>query len=105
MIVEFNREDFENELANGKGVTLIDFNAIWCGPCQMLDEVLEELSEKENIGFKIASIDVDSEPELAQEYKLRSIPTMFILKDGQIVEKINGFKDGSEIEEIVGKYK
>lgn len=88
MISKYNKED----LKTLKGIYLIDFYADWCGPCKMLSKVLEQ------IDANIIKINVDEEEELAKEYKVMSIPNIFILKDGEIKSQMIGFHSKEEIE-------
>lgn len=100
-VVNFTRKDFEREQNLGKGLILIDFSANWCGPCKMLEKVLNDLSER--VDYRIARINVDEESELASELKIKSLPAMMILKNGKIIERLTGFMEDDEIEKIVNK--
>ncbi len=82
MIKEITNEDF-NEVI--KGTVLVDFNATWCGPCKMLKPVLEEISEERS--FKIVSVDVDNNMELAREYGVMTIPCLILFKDGKEIKR------------------
>ena len=87
-----NKSEFESIIKDG--YTLVDFFATWCGPCKMLGPVLEELDgEFPNVDF--IKVDVDQEEGLAQQYNVMSIPTVFILKDGEIVAKTGGMQPKS----------
>lgn len=79
------------------GTTIKDFHADWCGPCKKQDPILEELKEK-HPDVKFEKIDVDEDPDIAQEYGVRSVPTIVIEKDGEIVEKFIGLTQGEKIE-------
>lgn len=79
------------------GTTIKDFHADWCGPCKKQDPILEELKEK-HPDVKFEKIDVDEDPDVAQEYGVRSVPTIVIEKDGEIVEKFIGLTQGEKIE-------
>lgn len=76
----------ENVLDKG-GVALVDFWAEWCGPCRMIGPIIEELATEYEGKALIAKVDVDENSELSQEYQVRSIPTILILKDGKVVDK------------------
>ena len=74
-------EEFREEIKNG--VTLVDFFATWCGPCKMLAPVLEELATEMEGKAKIIKVDIDESAELADEFRISSVPTMMIFKDGK----------------------
>lgn len=81
--------NFESAVMNSDKPVLIDFWASWCGPCQMLAPVIEELAgEVENA--KICKVNVDDEPELAEKYNIMTIPTLVVIKDGQVVSSTSG---------------
>ncbi len=77
--------------AISSGITVVDFNATWCGPCRMLGPVLEELSEELEGKASFYAVDVDDNPELAQTYGIASIPYVAVFKDGQKVDEQIGF--------------
>lgn len=74
-VVEYTGEDFEKDTLT-EGITLVDFGAAWCGPCQMLEPTLVELSKQ--VDYKIVKVDTDQYSELTQKYKVKSLPTMII---------------------------
>ena len=98
-IINYDGENFEEETVLQKGITLVDFFAIWCGPCQMLEKVLEEVAN--NTDCKIVRVDVDEYPESGATFKIKSLPTLILFKDGKIVETMNGFKTFDEISEKI----
>lgn len=89
-----SKADFDAKIK--EGTYLVDFYATWCGPCQMLSPVLEEIaSELEAENIKILKVDVDQAADIAGEYGVMSIPTLFMIKDGKNVSSQTGFKPGN----------
>lgn len=91
---------FENEVLKSDKPVLVDFWASWCGPCQMLLPVIEELAD-EVTDAKICKVNVDEEPELAQRYKVMTIPTLMVVKDGKVVNTSIGVIPKDEILKMV----
>lgn len=91
-MIEINQEKFEKEVLNEK-LVLVDFNATWCGPCRMLKPVLEEISDK----YKIVSVDVDENMDLARDYGIQTIPCLLVFKDGKEVNRSVGLKSKEDI--------
>ena len=87
--ININKDNFQEEVLNSEKPVLLDFWASWCGPCQMLAPVLEEVAEARP-DIKVGKVNVDEEQELAKEYGIMSIPTLMVLKDGVIVERVVG---------------
>ena len=81
-VVEVNQANFQAEVLESPIPVLADFNADWCGPCKAMRPMLEELAESDP-SYKIVSIDIDAESELAEEYDVTSIPCLVLFKDGQ----------------------
>lgn len=92
-----NAADFEKEVA--EGTVLVDFFAEWCGPCQMLAPVLEQFDGEH--AAKIIKIDVDEIPDLARQFRVMSIPTLMVFKDGKFVKKQLGFMPLEALREFV----
>jgi thioredoxin 1 len=95
-VVNGNLENFENEVLKSEKPVLVDFWASWCGPCRELGPVVDALGE-ELTDVKVVKINVDEERELAKKYKVFSIPTLVVIKDGQPVNKSVGVKSREEI--------
>ncbi|COE59681.1 thioredoxin 1 [Streptococcus pneumoniae] len=87
-----------------KGVTLVDFWATWCPPCQMQSPVLEELSDELEGKVIIGKVDVDEEKALTAKYQIQSIPTLLIFKDGELVNTLIGFNPKPNLENVLTKY-
>ena len=83
-------QTFNNE--TGSGVVLVDFWAPWCGPCKMIAPVLEELDAEMGDKVKIVKLDVDENQETAAKFGVMSIPTLLVLKNGEVVDKVIGFQ-------------
>ena len=99
-----NKEEFENKVLKSEKLVLVDFFATWCGPCQMLAPILEELSNK-NEDFEIVKIDIDQERDLAIESGIEFVPTVVIFKNGKEVDRMTGVFDKNEILEKIEQYK
>lgn len=87
MALEFTDSNFEDKVLNSGNVTVVDFWAQWCGPCRAIAPIIEELADEYAGTALVGKVDVDANQELAMQYSIRSIPTILILKDGQVVEK------------------
>jgi thioredoxin 1 len=88
--VELTDSSFETEVLKSTIPVLIDFWAIWCGPCRMVSPIVEELAGEYTGKLKVGKVDVDTNPSTAMQYGIRSIPTLLLFKDGQVVEQIVG---------------
>lgn len=93
-MIEINNDNFKEEVLNQE-LVLVDFNANWCGPCKMLKPVLEEITEERK--FKIVSLNVDDNMELAKEYGIMTIPCLILFKNGKEVNRSVGLKSKEDI--------
>ena len=96
MEVVITSENFE-ELKNGELPLVVDFWATWCGPCQTMGPLVEEIAE-ERTDVKVCKLDVDQEPELARQYRVMSIPTFLVFKDGEVAKRDMGVMSKEELE-------
>ena len=81
---------WDQEILKTKGLVMVDFWAVWCGPCQMLAPIVEELSEEYDTRLKVTKLNTDENPSIASRYQIMGIPTLMFFKDGQPVDKIVG---------------
>ena len=94
--IQVNKDNFQEVVLNSDKPVLVDFWASWCGPCRMVAPVLEEIAN-ERSDVKVCKINVDEEPELAGRYNVMSIPTLLVMKDGQVVNQAVGARPKSQI--------
>ena len=102
MVLILNNDNFDETIK--EGVTLVDFWAEWCGPCQQMLPILEDFAENQGDTMKVWKVNVDQSPELAASFRVMSIPTSIVFKDWQPVETMVWLKQKSELEEAVSKY-
>ena len=100
-IINLNKESFDKVTSSGTNTQIIDFWAPWCGPCQALTPVLEEVSQEMGDKVEIYKVNVDDNTDLAQEHGVQSIPTMLVYKNGSLSETIVGLKTKDELIDIV----
>ena len=89
--ITITKSNFESEVLNSPIPVVVDFWATWCGPCRMIAPVIEELAEEYDGKVKVGKVNVDDEPELASQFKIVSIPTIVVVKDGKISAKAVGY--------------
>lgn len=104
MEFEITSKNFDELVTNNKGLTLIDFWAVWCGPCQMQAPIIEELAE-ELADVTVGKVNVDEEPELAVKFDIGSIPTLMLFKDGECVNTVRGYHSKEDLLDLIEKYR
>ncbi len=100
--VVLNENNFDETVKNG--VVLVDFWATWCGPCKMLAPNVEEIATEYKGKATVCKVDVDENPDLAQRFGIMSIPALFVFKDGEVKEKLIGYRLKMQIAEVLDKY-
>lgn len=99
-VIHLTKDNFKEEVLEAKVPVLVDFWAAWCGPCQMVGPIIEEIGN-EVTDQKICKVDVDENSELAREYRVMSIPTLAVFKNGEMVKREVGAKSKGEILEML----
>ncbi len=99
-VLSVNKNSFVNEVINSDKTVIVDFWASWCGPCKMLSPIVDEIAQ-EHPEIKVCKVNVDDEPELAQSFRIMSIPTLIVFKGGKTVSSSVGLRPKSEIEAMI----
>lgn len=102
-VVALDSKSFEEEVMNSDLPVLVDFWASWCGPCKMIAPIIDQLAEDFDGKAKIAKVNVDEQRDLASKFRVMSIPTLILFKDGQIVDQMMGARPKAELVKLVQK--
>ncbi len=100
--IVLNEDNFDNTVANG--LVLVDFWATWCGPCKMLAPTIDAIATEYKDRVVVGKVDVDESEAIARRFGIMSIPTLFLFKDGEVVEKLVGYRLKTELEQLLNKY-
>ena len=95
-IINITNQNYQKEIMESDQTILLDFWAEWCGPCKIITPVIDEIAN-ENPNLKVCKINVDEQPELANRFHVMSIPSLFVMKEGQIINQSVGAKTKEEI--------
>jgi len=90
-ITNVTEDTFENEVINASEPVLVDFSAVWCGPCKMLDPIVKQLAGDWDGKVKVVKIDADANPNILMQYSVLGIPTLLFFKGGEIKDRITGY--------------
>ena len=104
MAQKFNDGNFQTEVLDYKGLALIDFFADWCGPCKMMAPIIDGLATEYEGKVKIGKVNIDENMGLAQKYRVMSIPTIILFKDGEAKETTVGAVSKDKLVEMIKKY-
>lgn len=100
-VLNLKKENFEEEVLKADKKVIVDFYADWCGPCQMMSPVIDEIAEEKADIVKVGKVNVDENQELAMEYGVMSIPTIVIINKGEVEKTFVGVRSKSEILEAI----
>jgi len=103
-VLTITKENFENEVIRSDKPVLIDFWAAWCGPCRMVAPIIDSIAAEYNGKAKVGKINVDEQNELAEQFKIMSIPTLIVFKNGKIAESVMGARSKESIADMLNKY-
>ncbi len=99
-LITVTKENFETEVLKSEKTVLLDFWASWCGPCKMVSPIVDEIAE-EIEDITVGKINVDEQPELAATFKIQSIPTLVVFKNGKIVNQAVGYRPKNDIIQLL----
>jgi len=101
-VVTITKENFENEVLKSDKPVLLDFWATWCGPCRMVSPIVDEIAEESDGSYKVGKINVDEQGELSMQFRIVSIPTLIVMKNGEVANKAVGAMPKEEILNLLG---
>ena len=99
--ITITKDNFQQEVLQSPIPVVLDFWATWCGPCRMLSPIISEIAEEYAGRVKVGKVNVDDEPYLATQFRVMSIPTLILFKDGQAVNTAMGYRPKAEIESFI----
>jgi thioredoxin 1 len=100
-VVQADAGNWETEVLQSPQLVMVDFWAVWCGPCQMVGPIVEDLAQEYNGRMKVMKLNTDQAPEVAGRYQIMSIPTILFFKNGQLVEKIVGARPKQQFKQVI----
>lgn len=100
-VVILDSNNFEEEVINSDIPVLVDFWAAWCGPCRMIAPIIDQLADEFQGKAKIGKVNVDEERDLASQYRIMSIPTLILFKDGKIVDQVMGVRPKADLAKFI----
>ena len=104
MVNEINEESFQSKVRESKGFVYVDFYATWCGPCKMMHPVLEQLKDEFGDSIRIIKIDVDKNEAISMQYRIQSVPTFMLFKNGEAVWRQSGTIRFVDFKNLISQY-
>ena len=102
-VIEFNEQNFDSDVLESKTPVLVDFWAVWCGPCKAIAPIIEEIANDYNGKIAVGKVDVDNNNQVAMKYGIRSIPTLLLFNNGEVVDQVIGNVGKENIESMLNK--
>lgn len=102
-VLVIGKDNFEDEVVKSDTLVLVDFWASWCGPCMTIGPIIDSLADEYDGKVKVCKVNVDNEGELTRKYRVMSIPTILLFKNGEIADKIVGSRSKNEFKEVIEK--
>ena len=102
-VIEFSDQDFDSGVLESDVPVLVDFWAVWCGPCKAIAPIIEEIANDYDGKVKVGKVDVDNNNQVAMKYGIRSIPTLLLFKGGEVVDQVIGNVGKESIESMLNK--
>lgn len=96
-VTHINESDFQSQVLDSAQPVMVDFTAVWCGPCKMLDPVVKQLAQDWNGKVKVVKLDVDENPNIAMQYQIMGVPTLMLFVDGKPGQRITGYQPKDRI--------
>ena len=100
-VQHFTDENFDKEVLSSDVPVLVDFFATWCGPCKSLSPIIEQIAQEHETELKVGKVDVGKQRELAAKFKIFSVPTVMLFKDGEVAASVKGYRSKDQLEEML----
>ena len=103
-MLQVSEADFQSEVLDSTLPVLVDFSAVWCGPCKMLDPIVKQLAEEWDGKVKVVKLDVDNNPDLAMRYQVMGVPTLMLFVKGEPLERVTGYQPKDRVIQKFGSH-